>query len=131
MRRRLMLTFPMATTALAMMPGRARAAERMAFTPEVFAAAQKAGRAIVVDVSAPWCPTCRAQKPVIDALAADPAMKDALFLAVDFDSQKDALKLLRVRSQSTLIAYNGTEERGRSIGVTDPGEIRALLLRAL
>ncbi len=118
-----------ALPAIAALP--AAAAERQAFSDAVFDAAQAAGRPILIEVTAPWCPTCRAQKPHVDAIAADPRMREAVLLSIDFDSQKDALRRLNVRSQSTLIALRGREERGRSTGVTDGAAIRALLLRAL
>jgi thiol:disulfide interchange protein len=109
----------------------ATAAERQPFTDAAFAAAQAAGRPILIEVTAPWCPTCRAQKPHVDAVAADPRMREAVLLSVDFDSQKDALRRLNVRSQSTLIVLRGAEERGRATGVTDGAAIRELLFRAL
>jgi len=109
----------------------AAAAERQPFTDAAFEAAQAAGRPILIEVTAPWCPTCRAQKPHVDAVAADPRMREAVLLSIDFDSQKDALRRLNVRSQSTLIALRGREERGRATGVTDGAAIRDLLLRAL
>ncbi len=118
-----------ALPAIAALP--AAAAERQAFSDAAFDAAQAAGQPILIEVTAPWCPTCRAQKPHVDAIAADPRMREAVLLSIDFDSQKDALRRLNVRSQSTLIALRGREERGRSTGVTDGAAIRALLLRAL
>lgn len=109
----------------------AAAAERVPYTDAAFDAAQAAGRPILVEVTAPWCPACRAQKPHVDAVAADPRMRDAVLLTVDFDGQKDALRRLNVRTQSTLIAMRGREERGRATGITDGAAIRELLLRAL
>jgi thiol-disulfide isomerase/thioredoxin len=109
----------------------ARAAERLPFTAAAFEAAQAAGRPILVEVSAPWCPTCRAQQPHVQAVAADPRLREGVLFTVDFDTQKDALRQLQVRSQSTLIAFRGREERGRATGITDPQAIRDLLLRAL
>jgi hypothetical protein len=35
-----------------------------------------------------------------------------------------------VQKQSTLIVFNGKTERARSTGVTDPAEIRSLLMKA-
>lgn len=67
----------------------------------------------------------------MDAVAADPRLREGVLFTVDFDSQKDVLRQLQVRSQSTLIAFRGAEERGRATGITDPEAIRALLLRAL
>jgi hypothetical protein len=67
----------------------------------------------------------------VDAVAADARFADAVLLSVDFDTQKDALRRLNVRSQSTLIAFRGREERGRATGITDGAAIRDLLARAL
>ncbi|MEO1488134.1 MAG: thioredoxin family protein, partial [Pseudomonadota bacterium] len=36
-----------------------------------FMMAQKKGKTIVVDVYADWCPTCRAQAPILDELRAE------------------------------------------------------------
>src|SRR5579884_3320986 len=41
------------------------AAETMSYTPDAFAAAQKAGKPILVAIHASWCPTCKAQKPIL------------------------------------------------------------------
>lgn len=109
----------------------ARAAERAPFSDAAFDAAQAAGRPVIVEVTAPWCPTCRAQRPHVDAAVGDPRMAQAILFTVDFDSQKDALRRLGVRSQSTLIAWKGREERGRATGITDGAAIRDLLFRAL
>jgi thiol-disulfide isomerase/thioredoxin len=128
-RRPLLAVLAAGGLALAARP--AAAATRAAFTDAAFDAAQAAGRPILIEVTAPWCPTCRAQKPHVDAVAADPRMAQAVLLSVDFDSQKDALRRLGVRSQSTLIAFRGREERGRATGITDGAAIRELLLRAL
>lgn len=97
------------------------------FTPAAFQAAQKAGKVILIDVGASWCPTCTVQKSILDKLTAEPAYRDIIILSVDFDTQKDVLRSLGVRSQSTLIAFRGTAEQGRSVGDTNPASIRALL----
>ncbi len=35
------------------------------YTDAAFDAAQKEGKSILIDVSAPWCPTCKAQAPIL------------------------------------------------------------------
>jgi thiol:disulfide interchange protein len=120
-----------AGTALLAHAPAASAAERQPFSAAAFAAAQAAGRPILIEVHADWCPTCHAQRPHVEAVAADPRMAGAVLFTVDFDGQKAELRQLRVRSQSTLIAFRGSEERGRAIGITDPVAIRELLMRAL
>lgn len=91
-----------------------------------FAAAQAAGKPVVVHVTAPWCPTCRAQKPVVEQLVEEPANADLTVFDVDFDSQKGVLRQFGVRQQSTLIAFRGAEEVTRSVGVTNPDQIAEL-----
>lgn len=104
-----------------------QAAERAKFETAVFEAAQAKGTRILVEVHAPWCPTCKAQAPIIESLAQKPENKDLLILAVDFDSQKEALRALNARQQSTLIAFRGKAETGRSVGDTNAGSIGALV----
>jgi thiol-disulfide isomerase/thioredoxin len=109
-----------------------RAAEVVRHWDEaLFDEAQAAGRTILVDVHADWCPTCRKQKPILEKLAADPAFKDALMIVVDFDTDADALHRFKVSSQSTLIVFKGTREAGRSVGDTREESIRALWAKGL
>src|ERR1700739_2714691 len=75
------LAFCLATSA-------ASAAEHRTFDAKSFAAAQTSGTPVLVDISATWCPTCKAQKPIIDSLAEQPENRDLIIFAVDFDSQK-------------------------------------------
>ncbi len=101
------------------------------FTPAAFEAAQKAGGPILVEVTAPWCPTCKAQKPILSDLLMQPKFGKMTVLQVDFDSQKDALKMLGVQMQSTLISYKGKQEVGRSTGVTDKAAIAAQIDKSI
>jgi thiol-disulfide isomerase/thioredoxin len=127
--RRLFLT---AATALAATATVAQSADPAAtFTEAAFAAAQSAGKPIIIEVTAPWCPTCKAQAPIINSLMAKPEMKGVLLLKVDFDSQKDTLRTLRVAQQSTLIAFKGKTETSRSIGDTTPAGIEKLFKSAI
>lgn len=105
----------------------AAAAEHVPYTQAAFEAAQAQGRPILIDVYAPWCPTCRAQEPVIERLTAAPAYADLIVFRVDFDSQKDVLRRFGAQRQSTLIAFRGRNETGRSVGVTAYFEIERLL----
>lgn len=110
-------------------PAGAQAASEAKFTEAAFAAAQAAGKPILVEVHADWCPTCAKQKPILGKLGADPANKELVRLVVDFDAQKDVLRALKVQTQSTLIAYRGAQEKDRSVGVTDEALIKALVAK--
>ena len=101
------------------------------FDAAAFAEAQKAGKPILIDVFAAWCPTCRAQNPILVQLTRDPKYKDMAVFKVDFDTQKDALRAFNAQSQSTLIVFSGETEKGRSVGDTDKDSIAALLDKAL
>jgi thioredoxin 1 len=119
----------LAASAAAVAP--ALSATQQTFDAKAFAEAQAAGKPILVAVHASWCPTCKAQAPILGKLLADPKFKDLVFLVVDFDAQKDVVKRFGVRTQSTLIAFNGASERARSVGDTDADSIAALVNKAL
>jgi thioredoxin 1 len=106
------------------------AATEKPFTEAAFKASQKAGEPILVHIWASWCPTCKAQAPTLSEIEADPAYKDLVVYTVDFDKQKDAVKALGARIQSTLIVYHGTVEKGRSAGDTNADSIKALVAKA-
>ena len=101
------------------------------FDAAAFAEAQEAGKPILIDVFAVWCPVCRAQNPILVQLTRDPKYKDLVVFKVDFDTQKDALRALNAQTQSTLIVFKGETETGRSVGDTDSDSIAALLDKAL
>ena len=105
----------------------ASAAEIQPYSPEALAEAQNAGKPIRVDVYAAWCSTCRAQKPILAELTAQPKYKNLLVLTADFDKDKEDLKELGVRSQSTLIVFKGDQELVRSVGSTNAMAIEGLL----
>ena len=107
------------------------AVERKTYDPAALAAEQAAGKSILVHVTAPWCPTCKAQKPILDKLTAEPDFKDFVVFDLDFDTGMTGLKALNARSQSTLIVFKGTKETGRSAGDTNAESIAALLKTAL
>lgn len=112
---------------LVLVPAAASAAEWKDYSPEALSEAQSAGKPILVDVFAGWCPTCRAQNPILVQLTKEPKYKDLVVLKADFDKDKDDLKALRVQSQSTLIVFKGGKELDRSVGSTDPVAIEGLL----
>ncbi len=109
----------------------ASAAGPQPFDDAAFAAAQKAGKPIFVAIHASWCPICKAQKPILADLMADPKFKDLVYFTIDFDSEKDLVQRFGARMQSTLIAFKGATEQGRSVGDSKRDSIAALLGKAL
>ncbi|WP_084250111.1 thioredoxin family protein [Sphingomonas mali] len=111
-------------TALAFLAAPVQAQPVRPFSLAALKAAQAAGQPVLVDAFAPWCPTCRAQAPTIDRLATDPDYRKLVILRLDYDHQKAEKKALGITQQSTLIAFKGNREVGRSVGVTDPAQLK-------
>jgi thioredoxin 1 len=116
------LSSPFATGTMA-----AQAAETMPFDQASFDAAQKAGKPILVEITARWCTTCAAQRPILATLFAQPKFKDLVTFNIDFDSQKALVHTFGATMQSTLIVYKGVKEEARSTGETKPEAIASLL----
>jgi thioredoxin 1 len=112
-------------------PVTAFAAEEQPFTRQAFQAAQNAGKSILVEIHASWCPTCQAQKPILSKLFADPKFKNLAVFRVDFDAQKDEVRNFKASIQSTLITFKGAVEVARSVGDTNRDSIADLLALAL
>jgi thioredoxin 1 len=111
--------------------GLASAGNIKPFSQQEFTKLTKQGKPVLLDVSAPWCPTCKQQKPIIDGLMKQPAYKDVTLLTIDFDTSKPTLKKFKVGQQSTLVGFKGSTEVGRSIGDTTPAGIEQLVKKTL
>lgn len=96
-----------------------------------FMMAQKKGKTIVVDVYADWCPTCRAQAPILEELRQERQSGDVLFVKVNFDDEKAFLRANRIPRQSTVLVYKGMDEVARSIAETNRTRLRSAVLGAL
>ena len=107
------------------------AAEKVNYTDAAFDAAQKAGKSILVEIHATWCPTCKAQAPILADIEQGAKFKDLIVFHVDFDDQKDTVKRFGARMQSTLITFKDGKETGRSVGDTDPKSLAELVAKAI
>jgi thioredoxin 1 len=116
---------------LAISAAHASAAERRPFESAAFRGAIESGRPVLVHVTAPWCGECKAQKPIVAALTAQPDYDALTIFDVDFDTQKEALRALKVPKQSTLIVYKHNAEVARAVGITRRDAIEAVLKKAL
>jgi thiol-disulfide isomerase/thioredoxin len=98
------------------------------YSGEAFAQAQQDGRIQLVDVTATWCPTCGAQKPILDELAGETVLDEVIFVSLDYDTHKDFLRSHNVPRQSTILIFDGPAEVDRSIAETDRRRLRAFVL---
>lgn len=121
----------LAFAALFFVPAAANAGVQRPFDARAFAAAQDAGKPVLIEIHADWCPTCKAQLPILDKLSNDPEFANLVRFRVDFDSQKNLVKQFKAKMQSTLVLYKGRSEVARSVGETDEARIRAMLVKAL
>ncbi len=101
------------------------------YNRQSFEAAQAAGKPVLLHVTAPWCPTCKAQTPILSKLEGTAKFKGIVVFNIDFDTSKTLLRKLHVAQQSTLIVYKGKQEVGRSTGDTNAASIEALLGKAI
>lgn len=109
----------------------AMAGEIKPFNQKDFDALTASGKPVVLDISATWCPTCKQQKPIIERLMKQPAYKDVTLLTIDFDDNKPTLKKFKVTMQSTLVAFKGAQEVGRSVGDTTPEGLEGLIKKSV
>lgn len=121
----------LAFTALALVPSFAYAAKIPAYSEAAFKAAQKDGKSILIHIHADWCPTCRAQAPIIDTLLKADKFKKLVVFRMDFDGQAADVRAMGAQSQSTLITFKGDQETGRTVGDTNPASIAALMATAI
>ena len=106
------------------------AIEFQPYSAAALAAAQKADKPVALHFHADWCPTCRAQDKVLQALKAEPGL-DVTVLKVNYDTEKDLKRQYKIQSQSTMVILRGDTERGRLVGDTTEAGIRTALKSAL
>lgn len=100
------------------------------YSAAAMAEAQKANKPVALRFRADWCPTCRLQDKLLDAMKAVPGL-DITVLAVNYDTARDLKKQFAIRSQSTLVVLRGQKETGRSINDTTAAGLRTTLKTAL
>jgi peptide-methionine (R)-S-oxide reductase len=118
--RDLLLAFGLAASAAQAYPAYDKSAEE----------AIKRGDKVLLHFHAEWCPTCKRQEKVLQGLEKDPLLKSVRLYKVDYDKE-DALKeRLKVRSQSTLVAFRNGKETGRLLSKTSEDDFRAFFRSA-
>lgn len=83
------------------------------------------GKKTLVWFHASWCATCKAQELVIEKIPKN--YSQVKIIKVDFDKETKLRREMKVPTQSTFLIYNNGKEVDRSVGVTDPAELKKLL----
>lgn len=120
-----------AAAAMTVIASPATAAQVRPFDAAILAQAQAQGRPILIDVYADWCSVCKVQHKHLSELTRNPAYKNLIVLRLNYDTQKAERRKLKVPRQSTLIAFNGRNERGRLVASTDREVISRLVRSTL
>jgi thiol-disulfide isomerase/thioredoxin len=122
--------------------GPASAGNFTEYTADKFQKMQADGdKPILVFVNANWCPICAKERPIVAKLIGatvgskhfegDPDLTAMECLFIDFDAHPNDWRTFHVTEQSTLIVFRGNTEVGRAVGMTDPADIKALLMKAM
>jgi thiol-disulfide isomerase/thioredoxin len=106
-------------------------AAEVPFDQARFDAARSAGQPVAVVFHADWCPTCRAQAPLLQDLTQQPEFAPVTLYVANYDTEKKLKKSLGVTQQSTVVVFKGGKEVARSTGDTHEESLASLLRRAL
>ena len=120
-----------AAMTVAFTPALVFAGEAEPYNQSAFTKAKAAGKTVLVDFYADWCPVCKKQAMAIPQVLKKEKFKDVVVLTADYDTEKELKKELKVRGQSTLIVFKGKKEVGREQGITSAAAIEALLSKGL
>jgi len=111
--------------------GTGLAAAELPFDQKLFDELRNSGKPSAIHVYATWCGTCKVQTGIITPLLAEPEFASLTLLKVDFAKEKALLEKLGVSDRSTLIAYRGATEAGRSVADMNKESIAGLLRKTL
>jgi thiol-disulfide isomerase/thioredoxin len=101
------------------------------FNQAQFDSMRAAGKPVAVVFHADWCPTCRAQAPVMKDLSQTPELKSVTLFVADYDTEKALKKSLAITQQSTIVVFKDGKESARSTGDTQRDSLAALLRHAI
>jgi thioredoxin 1 len=101
------------------------------FDPAHYEAMHNAGQPFAVVFHADWCPTCRAQAPVLKELTQQPEFKGVTLFVANFDTEKVVERSLGVTQQSTIVVFRDGKETARSTGQTQQANLSEILRQAI
>ena len=100
------------------------------YTNKRFRALQDENALILVAVTGPGCPACRAQRAILDNFQKRHPEVDLKILWVDYDHQKRVLKYLNASLAGTLILFRGAERRWSAVSQMNEDAIFEPILHA-
>ena len=103
----------------------------MPFDSVHYEAMHNNGQPFAVVFHADWCPTCRAQAPVLKELTQQPEFKGVTLFVANFDTEKVLERSLGVTQQSTIIVFRDGKETARSTGQTQQANLSEILRQAI
>jgi thiol-disulfide isomerase/thioredoxin len=106
-------------------------ADEMPFDEAHYEAMHNNGKPFAVAFHADWCPTCRAQAPVLKELTQTPEFKGITVFVANFDTEKVLERSLGVTKQSTIVVFKDGKETARSTGDTQRDNLADLLRHAV
>ena len=115
-----LMSLPLAAMALDIQP----------FSNERLAQLQAGGKPVGVHFHAEWCGTCKSQEKALQAIKAEGTLPSVTLLVADYDKEKDLRKQMKVRAQSTLVVFKGSQEVARVGGETATDKLKAALAKA-
>jgi len=101
-----------------------------AFSDQRFEALKAEGAVVLIDVWAPWCPTCRRQREILAEIQTEHPEIDFTILEVSYDDDKELVRRFRAPRQSTLLLFKGNEQVWFSVAETREDVIYEQLLAA-
>jgi thiol-disulfide isomerase/thioredoxin len=123
--------FLIASSALLALPGAAFARSYVRYEAGAERALLAGDKAVLLDFSATWCSTCKAQERAMNALRKEnPAYDEKItFVNVDWDTfgRSKLANSLNIPRRSTLVLMRGDTELGRVVARTSKRDIKTLL----
>lgn len=95
------------------------------FDKEKLNAAIADGKTVFLDFFASWCPTCRANKPIVEA--AVEANGEVVGFVANYDTDIELKKEYSVISQSSYVVLRDGKVLDRYVGALTPSKINELL----
>jgi thioredoxin 1 len=116
---------------LASLSVQAQMLKKEPYSDKRFAELQATNAVVLIDVYAPWCPTCKKQQEILAAYRKANPAKKFIILDVDYDNQREAVRFFKAPRQSTLLIYRGNKQHWFSVAETRAEVIAEALDKAI